>query len=1005
MRLGGRKQRAVLALLLLEEGHVVAADRLIDELWGLEPPEDAPTALQAHVSRLRRALPDGPAVLATQPPGYVLRIGDDQLDAQRFRRLVAAGRAALEDDRNEEAAERLREALRLWRGRALEDLREEDFAVRAAGRLEEERLEALELRVEADLRLGRHHELLPELGALAQQQPLRERLAAQRMLALYRSGRQAEALEAYAQARRVLVAELGLEPGPELQRLQGGILSHDPELRPPTRSRRAPPRRRRLGVVAAAAALAVAGAAIVGARTLGDEQPPSFRADTGGGHVLALDATTGAVRRRIDVGRSPAALAAQDGAVWLVDADAGTVLHVAETSRVIEALSIGATPTDVAVGEGSVWIGSGRPLAGAQFVGAVATAVARLDPATRTRRGEIDLPHGAGATSNLVDNHLAVAGDAVWAVTPDSGLARIDAASGTITAVTRALPVAAVASGPAGIWALGVHGEVARLDPRSARPLARARVPDPSVAAIAVGDDAAWVAARGGTLWRVGGGPGRLSLGAIDLAPGLGDVAVGAGSVWVVNPLAGTLSQVDARTATLVRTVPLDGIPRSVAVDGSTVWVALTPGPRAAVTEEVSGIRALPPSMCEPVVAGEGGEADLLVVSDLPLQGGIRITALQMVQAMTFVLRERGFRAGRFRVAYQACDDSLGRTGLFDEAKCAANARAYAGNPDVAAVIGTLNSPCAVAALPELNRAPDGPLAMISPLNSFVGLTRPGPGIDPALPAALYPTGRRNYVRVYPTDDLQGAALALFARDRGHRRVVVLDDGEPGYGVLMARGFETAARRLGLTIAGRARWRPTARGYAGLADRVAGARPGAVFLGGLLDTNGARVVRALRARLGPSVDLLLPDGFTPIPLLVQQAGAAALGAHVSLAGVVTERLPARGARFAARFAGTQAGAPVEPSAVYAAQATEVLLDAIARSDGSRPSIVAELFATRVRDGLLGTFRFDANGDITESPVTILGVRRAGASRTVGSVEGGEVERVVRPRTSLVRGGE
>ena len=149
--------------------------------------------------------------------------------------------------------------------------------------------------------------------------------------------------------------------------------------------------------------------------------------------------------------------------MWLVDADAGTVLHVAETSRVIEALSIGATPTDVAVGEGSVWVGSGRPLAGAQFVGAVATAVARLDPATRTRRGEIDLPHGAGATSNLVDNHLAVAGDAVWAVTPDSGLARIDAASGTITAVTRALPVAAVASGPAGIWALGVHGEVARL--------------------------------------------------------------------------------------------------------------------------------------------------------------------------------------------------------------------------------------------------------------------------------------------------------------------------------------------------------------------------------------------------------------------------------------------------------------------------------------------------------------------------------------------------------------
>jgi branched-chain amino acid transport system substrate-binding protein len=370
-----------------------------------------------------------------------------------------------------------------------------------------------------------------------------------------------------------------------------------------------------------------------------------------------------------------------------------------------------------------------------------------------------------------------------------------------------------------------------------------------------------------------------------------------------------------------------------------------------------------------------------------------------------FVLRERRFRAGRFRVAYQSCDDSVARTGIFDEPKCAANARAYVQNQDVVGVIGTFNSSCAAAALPELNRAPGGPLAMISPSNSVVGLTRSGPGVDPSLPGALYPTGRRNYLRVHPTDDLQGAALALLARDRGHRRVYVLDDGDPGFGVLWATAFETAARRLGLTVVGRNTWDPQATGYADLARRIARSRAEAVFVGGLLDTNAARVVRDLRAGLGASVDLLAPDGLknpgaTSLTLLMDQAGRAALGVYVSLAGAVTERLPPAGTRFVRRFGKTQAGVAIQPFAVYAAQATEVLLDAIARSDGTRASVLEELFATRVRDGLLGSFTFDANGDITESPVTILRVVRGGGPSRTG-IEGGVVDRVVRPSPRLV----
>ncbi len=770
---------------------------------------------------------------------------------------------------------------------------------------------------------------------------------------------------------------------------------------PPVKARKvAEPRhvRRRTVLLALAAVLLLAAAAVAFASRSGRSEGSS--AVAAGGRAVAVDATTGAVDRQISAGRTPTAIAAGDGGVWLVDGDARTLIRIDEDSGGLETFSTGATPTDVAVGPGAVWVGNGERLSNTQFIGPVATAVARLDPATGSERAIVDLPYEEGNLSNLVDNHLAATDDALWAVTPDYAVVRIEASTGAITATSTAVPAIAVAAGDAGVWVLGKDGRVARLDERTGRPIARARIPVPGTS-IAVGAGAAWVtSAPDGTLWRIAGGTSPL-LGTISLAPGVGDVAVGAGAVWITNPLAGTLSQVDPDTATVVGTTELDGIPLSVAVDGETVWVAAVEGPGEAVTNEVAGIEPLPSRVCEPVLAGSG-DADLLVVSDLPLQGGITITTTQMAQAIAFVLRERGFRAGRFSIAYQSCDDSIATTGLFDETKCEANARAYAQNPDVIGVIGTLNSPCALAALPSLNRAQDGPLAMVSPSNSFVGLTRAGPGIHPLLPASLYPTGRRNYVRVFPTDDLQGAALALFAREKGHQRVFVLDDGDAGYGALMGTGFETASRRLGLTVAGRASWDPRADDYSNIADRVARSGATAVFLGGLIDTNAAQVVRDLRSRVDPSVDLMGPDGLTPISLLVDQAGIAARGVYVSIGGVVWDRLPPGGARFVEKFGRTQAGAGIEESSVYAAQATEVLLDAIARSDGTRPSVVEELFRTRVTNGLLGTFGFDRNGDITESPVTIARVQGKGSSTTIASVDGAVVARVVRPRSSLVR---
>jgi predicted ATPase/DNA-binding SARP family transcriptional activator len=230
--LGARKHRALLALLLLHANEVVSVDRLIDELWGEAPPATAPKALQVYVSGLRRAI--GRDVLATRAPGYMLSVDEGELDLWRFERLAGEGRKALAAGDPARAAAALGRALGLWRGPPLADLAYEPFAQTAIARLEELRLACLEDRIEADLALGRHAELVAELEALIREDPLRERLQAQLMLALYRSDRQAEALEVYRAARRVLSEELGIEPADELQRLQRAVLSHDPGLALPT---------------------------------------------------------------------------------------------------------------------------------------------------------------------------------------------------------------------------------------------------------------------------------------------------------------------------------------------------------------------------------------------------------------------------------------------------------------------------------------------------------------------------------------------------------------------------------------------------------------------------------------------------------------------------------------------------------------------------------------------------------------------------------------------------
>ena len=244
LNLGGRKQRELLGLLILHRHHPISASRLITELWGDNPPRGAEVTLRSHVSHLRRALSAvaGSDAVVTGPAGYRLTLGPGQVDADRLEHLIGLGQEALGLDRAQQAVAHIREALRLCRGPAYAELEEVDAARAEAARLEEVRLGALEVLASAELMVGRHRELVAELESLVLAHPFRERLWAHLMVALYRSGRQAEALEAYSRARERLADELGLDPGPELQALAQSILRQDPVLLGDTQQRPPPSR-------------------------------------------------------------------------------------------------------------------------------------------------------------------------------------------------------------------------------------------------------------------------------------------------------------------------------------------------------------------------------------------------------------------------------------------------------------------------------------------------------------------------------------------------------------------------------------------------------------------------------------------------------------------------------------------------------------------------------------------------------------------------------------------
>ena len=948
----GGKQRELLAVLLIQAGDVVSADRIIDALWGESPPPSALKTVQALVSRLRSTLGAASGALETHGHGYRLHLEPDQLDAAAFRMRLEEGRRALARGDASAAAELLRNALALWRGPALAEFRYEDFAQSEIARLGELRLAALEERIEADLALGRHDELVVELEELVADQPLRERLRGQLMLALYRAGRQAEALSTYQEGRRALAEELGLEPGKGLQRLEHQILDHDPEIAAPvpaTRPRVVPaaawrhPRR-----IAAAGALVLALA--VGAAfyqgTRGSES-----VDAAG--ALALDPASGDVVASVPLGTAPGTVAIGEGSVWVLDADDKTISQIDPESReVVRTFSTSSTPTDVAAGAGAVWVGNANDAGGGEEF---PVSISRIDASSGLVTETIPLPPDPGgilySTFGSIQR-IAVSPDAVWVINPDLTVSRIDPRSARIVARIDGVKAHNIATGEGAVW-VAEDEHVVEIDPGTNK-LAR-RVSIDSPGALAVGAGAAWVTdPENGKLLRIS----RRSVEPIALDTWISDVSFGSGAVWVTNEIADVVYRLDP-TTNVPRRMEMSSSPQGVAAGDGVVWVTAAAPP--------SRDAALPASVCSDVYFERDGEPDVLLVSDLNLKGDARPRTQPMVDAMRYVLEQREFEAGAVTVGYQSCDNATAQAGGMDFFRCGTNAKAYARNLRVVAVFGSYESPCSSLQIPITNQAENGQLAMLSPSNTYEYLT-----IDDG----YSPTGTRSFFRIAATNDLEGSAQVQLAKELGHDRVYFLTSEWDEYGDLFVDRVRQAAKRLDVAIVGQAVFDHEAESYSDLVREIAKKRPEAIAIAAVLTPGSGALLRNLRAALGQDVPLLVPDGFRGnVDELVTLAGPATKGLYVSEYGIANDKLPPRGRQFLDAFAATRGGdAGLDLSASYGAQGAEILLDAIARSDGTRASVLEEIRRTQVQNGILGDIGFNANGDLVDAPITFYRVQ-------------------------------
>jgi ABC-type transport system substrate-binding protein/DNA-binding SARP family transcriptional activator/DNA-binding beta-propeller fold protein YncE len=558
---GGGRQRALLALLLIHAGEVVSRDRLIDELWAGAPPSSGPRSLDVYVSRLRKAFREAGAdgVLTTRAPGYVLEA--EETDARRFEDMAAEGREALAAGDPERAVRLLSDALSLWRGSAYVEVADEPWARPEAERLEELRLQAIEDRIDAELAQGHHAALVPGLELLSVRHPNRERLVGQYMLALYRAGRQSDALAAYRAARRSLVEELGLEPGPELRRLEAAVLAQDPALDlPPARRKRpllAAPRRRgrrpwlAFGAVAGVAVAAIGLVVLVGG---GGARRDAIAVNA----AAALDPASGRLTSSVRVGSDPAAITSGAGRVWVTNGADGTVTRIdPEAGHVDQTLKVGSSPAGIAAGAGAIWVAN-----------ALDGSVARIDP----RAGQVVQTVQVGRRPVA----LAVGAGAVWIADADGdALVPLDRRTGVPRRrIQLSSSPAGLGVGFGSVWvAEPLARKLVRIDPRDGSTQAEIAV-GAGAGPVAVGADAVWVVNRlDGTLSRIDPQrDGVASTVAVGAAPA--GVVAGRGGVWVAEEGGGQLVSADPGTGAVRRRYMVGAAPVGVTLLSGTPWVA-----------------------------------------------------------------------------------------------------------------------------------------------------------------------------------------------------------------------------------------------------------------------------------------------------------------------------------------------------------------------------------------------------------------------------------------------
>jgi YVTN family beta-propeller protein len=552
LEIGTGRQRALLALLLLHEGEIVSTDHLIDELWGERPPPSAAKVLQGYVSQLRRALPA--ATIDTRAPGYRLRAG--VTDAAQFEQLLARAREQPATD----AARTLRTALALWRGNPFADVEYEAWAQTEIARLEQLRLAALEARIEADLESGAPPALVAEIEALVAEYPLRERFRGHLMLALYRAGRQADALQAYSAARRKLVEELGIEPGPELQDLQRRILAQDTALNPPRSS---------LATVARRAPwlMLVGGLLLAGAATAAG----LLLAGGGGGSgvgvvpnsVAVIDPGSNKVVRQISVGNTPTAVAVGDGAIWVLNSNEETLSRLDATQMiVVKSIGTGAGPIDLAVGAGAVWVAQ------------TSHTLVRIDPSSEVAEtSRIPASSGAAVSQSgaALPSWVASDGAAVWA-TNNSTVSRIEPKPQLSVAPKSLGCCGAVAVGAGSVWVTDDTG-LLRLDARTGARQAHIDLPFAS-AGLVVAAGSVWATDQSrSAVWRIDVRNNAVG-GTITVGDHPAGIAAGAGSLWVASG-DGSVSRIDPAANRVTQTIHVGGTPNGVAVGAGHVWITV----------------------------------------------------------------------------------------------------------------------------------------------------------------------------------------------------------------------------------------------------------------------------------------------------------------------------------------------------------------------------------------------------------------------------------------------